>query len=382
MPEPHFRVSDSEKWCVPEESVMVEDVLIALGEKVGFENLISTSRMNRAVVVFVKEQRRQVFMFLESPENTLNISFPVKHEGRTLMIYASTGNMKCFECGDIGHKRLTCPHKGRKEEAVTDTMEENREPVVNQEGTTEHVEFRCFGEHWKTKKNLRQWWDVGKVEIKLLCQQHTANSSPKGTLHQKKKELGSYLDERVKGALVRSRFTTLEDMDAPSAFFFNLARSTAQHRQMVCLRLPDGRVTMDITEMRHQTYCIPHRSIFDNLFLVRDVLDILTTPSSKGLTVTTSPLLGLTVNMPLSLVPNSDHVLFPETGSDHAPSTDPSCDHIPFTGPYSDHALFHGTDSDHTPFTGTDSDHALFPGPDSDITFTGPDSDHPPLHWA
>ncbi|KAK3558188.1 hypothetical protein QTP86_012377 [Hemibagrus guttatus] len=56
------------------------------------------------------------------------------------MIYASTGNMKCFECGDIGHKRLTCPHKGRKEEAVTDTMEENREPVVNQEGTTEHVE--------------------------------------------------------------------------------------------------------------------------------------------------------------------------------------------------------------------------------------------------
>ncbi|KAK3511259.1 hypothetical protein QTP70_034082, partial [Hemibagrus guttatus] len=108
------------------------------------------------------------------------------------MIYASTGNMKSFECGDIGHKRLTCPHKGYKEEAVTDTMEENRSagPVVNQEGTTEHVEdadfceqFRCFWEHWKTKKNafenLRQWWDVGKVEIKLLCQQHTANSSTK-----------------------------------------------------------------------------------------------------------------------------------------------------------------------------------------------------------
>ncbi|KAK3531057.1 hypothetical protein QTP70_008761 [Hemibagrus guttatus] len=191
--------------------------------------------------------------------------------------------MKSFECGDIGHKRLTCPHKGYKEEAVTDTMEENRSarPVVNQ-GTTEHVEFRCFWEHWKTKKNafenLRQWWDVGKVEIKLLCQQHTANSRTKAKqaikaleseimyiesqltglhdpnllriLHQKKKELGSYLHERVKGALVRSRFTTLEDMDAPSAFFFNLERSTAQHRQMVCLRLPDGRVTTDITEMR------------------------------------------------------------------------------------------------------------------------------------
>ncbi|KAK3539321.1 hypothetical protein QTP70_000237 [Hemibagrus guttatus] len=203
--------------CVPEESVMVEDVLIALGEKVGFENVISASRMNSAVVVFLKEQRlvselavnglvvkdnyvqisplstpsakitisncplflpnealecelkrfgkmasafktislgckhpalqhvesfrRQVFMFLEWSENTLDISFRVKHERRTFMIYASTGNMKSFECGDIAHKRLTCPHKGCKEEAVTDTMEENRSagPVVNQ-GTTEHVE--------------------------------------------------------------------------------------------------------------------------------------------------------------------------------------------------------------------------------------------------
>ncbi|KAK3509861.1 hypothetical protein QTP70_016398 [Hemibagrus guttatus] len=158
--------------CVPEESVMVEDVLIALGEKVGFENIISASRMSRAVVVILKEQRlvselavnglvvkdnyvqisplstpsakitisncppflpnealecelkrfgkmarafktislgckhpalhhvesfrRQVFMFLESPENTLDISFRVKHEGRTFMIYASTGKNEVF----------------------------------------------------------------------------------------------------------------------------------------------------------------------------------------------------------------------------------------------------------------------------------------------
>ncbi|KAK3570107.1 hypothetical protein QTP86_011294 [Hemibagrus guttatus] len=45
------------------------------------------------------------------------------------------------------------------------------------------MQFQCFWEHWKTRKNdfenLRQWWDIGKVEIKLLCQQHTANSSTK-----------------------------------------------------------------------------------------------------------------------------------------------------------------------------------------------------------
>ncbi len=27
------------------------------------------------------------------------------------MVYASTGNMKCFECGDVGHKRIACPHR-------------------------------------------------------------------------------------------------------------------------------------------------------------------------------------------------------------------------------------------------------------------------------
>lgn len=70
-------------------------------------------------------------------------------------------------------------------------------------------------------------------------------------LQQKKSELGSFLNERVKGALVRSRFIAVNEMDAPSAYFFNLERSVAQHKQMVCLRLPDGRVTTDIAEMRH-----------------------------------------------------------------------------------------------------------------------------------
>ena len=27
------------------------------------------------------------------------------------MVYASTGNMKCFECMDVGHKRVACPHR-------------------------------------------------------------------------------------------------------------------------------------------------------------------------------------------------------------------------------------------------------------------------------
>lgn len=32
------------------------------------------------------------------------------------MIYASTSteNLKCFECGDLGHKRFMCPHKDQR----------------------------------------------------------------------------------------------------------------------------------------------------------------------------------------------------------------------------------------------------------------------------
>lgn len=173
--------------CVPEDNATVEDVLIEVGDQIGHENIVSASRMNQAVVVFLKEPnlvnrlivsgltvkdafvqlsplytlttkvtvsnippfvsndvvqrelvrfgkivspfktvalgckhpalkhvasfRRYVYMVLESPENTLDINFRVKHEGRLYMVYATTGSIRCFECGDIGHKRLTCPHK-------------------------------------------------------------------------------------------------------------------------------------------------------------------------------------------------------------------------------------------------------------------------------
>lgn len=176
--------------CVPAPGVEVEEVLVAVGEQIGFGNISSASRMNKAVVIFVKEEevanrlvingivvsgdfinvsplvtpttritvsnvppfinndeierglvrygkfasaikmvplrcknaalkhvmsfRRQVFMFLNEPE--LDISFRVWHEGKAYMVYANSGSMKCFECGDVGHKRMACPHKAENSE--------------------------------------------------------------------------------------------------------------------------------------------------------------------------------------------------------------------------------------------------------------------------
>lgn len=50
-------------------------------------------------------------MILDSQERTLDISFRAQYKGKKILVYATTGNTKCFECGDVGHKRHTCPHK-------------------------------------------------------------------------------------------------------------------------------------------------------------------------------------------------------------------------------------------------------------------------------
>uniref|UniRef100_A0A669D6D2 Reverse transcriptase domain-containing protein n=1 Tax=Oreochromis niloticus TaxID=8128 RepID=A0A669D6D2_ORENI len=69
-------------------------------------------------------------------------------------------------------------------------------------------------------------------------------------LLSKRQELNHFLHERAKGALVRARFTRLQDMDAPTTFFFNLGKSVVRRKQMMCLQLSDGKVTTDPAEMR------------------------------------------------------------------------------------------------------------------------------------
>ncbi|KAG7478767.1 Transposon TX1 putative 82 kDa ORF 1 [Solea senegalensis] len=179
---------------VPPSTVTVEQVLLAVGDEVGHGNISYASRMNKAVVVFLKQEsdvvklvesglvlseeyiqvsplavpstritvsgvppfvsnealekelrrfgkfasgfrsvglgckdlklrhvqsfRRQVLMYLDSPTQTLDVSFRVKHENGYYMVFASSGNMKCFECGDVGHKRIACPHRRQAAEAA------------------------------------------------------------------------------------------------------------------------------------------------------------------------------------------------------------------------------------------------------------------------
>lgn len=42
--------------CVPEHAVTVEELLVVVGENVGFDNILSAPRMNKAIVVFLKNE--------------------------------------------------------------------------------------------------------------------------------------------------------------------------------------------------------------------------------------------------------------------------------------------------------------------------------------
>ncbi len=109
-----------------------------------------------------------------------------------------------------------------------------------------------FWNQWTEQKsnyeNILQWWEVGKVQIKTFCQQFSSQTwisiknkmsrleediyllysslinrndmEVQENLLSKKQELRHILNEKVKAALVRTRFITINDMDAPTKFFF------------------------------------------------------------------------------------------------------------------------------------------------------------------
>lgn len=141
--------------------------------------------------------------------------------------------------------------------------------------------FKHFWETWKSEKcryeNIILWWEIGKTHIREYCQQYTSYSTLclKRTLEgiekeilvieenmmrdldayvqewsDKKLKLSSVLNEKVKGALVRSRFMLLKDMDGPTSFFFNLEHKSVQENKMLSLKNSNGHDTSDPVEMR------------------------------------------------------------------------------------------------------------------------------------
>jgi len=141
--------------------------------------------------------------------------------------------------------------------------------------------FHLFWGKWRERKtdfdDVVHWWDVGKAHIRIFCQNYTANAShcfkksvveleneiksierslfnqngeSSERLNEKKKALASLFHERAKGALIRARFLSLREMDAPSSFFFSFEKREGARKSMLHLKKSDGTVTTNPKEMR------------------------------------------------------------------------------------------------------------------------------------
>uniref|UniRef100_A0A3Q3B436 Reverse transcriptase domain-containing protein n=1 Tax=Kryptolebias marmoratus TaxID=37003 RepID=A0A3Q3B436_KRYMA len=138
---------------------------------------------------------------------------------------------------------------------------------------------------------LKQWWDHGKVQIKLLSQQHTLNvtrdiagsirdlemnivelerlSESTGNrehieaLKSKRLTLANLLESKVQGALVRSRVQNITEMDAPSSFFFSLERKHGQRKQIHSLLSDAGQQLSEPGQIRRRAVEF-YRSLYNS----------------------------------------------------------------------------------------------------------------------
>ena len=149
--------------------------------------------------------------------------------------------------------------------------------------------FRFFWDQFKTTKHafksIQQWWDFAKVQIKILSQQYSfnvtrdikkrmaaleneilnlqkdTNGNVMEKLKTKKNLLSELLGVKAQGALVRSRFQSIELMDAPTKFFFNLEKKNGQKKLMQSLLSEDGALLYSHTDIRRRA-----RIFFENLY--------------------------------------------------------------------------------------------------------------------
>lgn len=119
--------------------------------------------------------------------------------------------------------------------------------------------IKCFNfwvEQWRVGKSqfasLKQWWAVGKIQIQQFCNQYLSiqvtsvvelknlggSTEDRGHIHALKDKNGALADllgYRAQGALVRSCFQNIAEMDTPSKCFFNLKKKNGQNRLIHCI---------------------------------------------------------------------------------------------------------------------------------------------------
>ncbi|KAK3541171.1 hypothetical protein QTP86_016237 [Hemibagrus guttatus] len=94
------------------------------------------------------------------------------------------------------------------------------------------------------------------LEIEIVELQRLEATGDRGhieALKSKKAKMNDLLDITEQGALVRSRFKSAAEMDAPSKFFFSLEQKNGQKRFIHAVRTESGDLLSESTEIRKQT---------------------------------------------------------------------------------------------------------------------------------
>ncbi|GAA6082514.1 uncharacterized protein LOC108179569 [Tachysurus ichikawai] len=99
---------------MPEDGVMVEDVVFKVGEKFGFEQIASASRMNKAVVVFLNHQSLDNQLVASGiVMNDMLVSHCIAPSVRGSIFYAewsSRAKLNCFNMISLGRKHPELKH--------------------------------------------------------------------------------------------------------------------------------------------------------------------------------------------------------------------------------------------------------------------------------
>ncbi len=90
-----------------------------------------------------------------------------------------------------------------------------------------NIRLFCQNYAFHTSTMFKTTVQTLQKDIQLL-EKHLGSNNERiqgDVLKKKKQELSSFLKEQAKGALIRAKFCSIKDMDAPSTFFFNLERN-------------------------------------------------------------------------------------------------------------------------------------------------------------
>lgn len=98
------------------------------------------------------------------------------------------------------------------------------------------------------------------VKFQELADSTEGNNVLEG-LSMKKTQLSDLLGVKVQGALVRSRFQNIDQMDAPTNFFFNLEIKNGQKRFIHRLRFESSTLLSDPIDIRKRAVCFYEKAV-------------------------------------------------------------------------------------------------------------------------